>query len=416
MESEIKISIVVPVYNVEKYLKQCLDSILAQTFQEFEVVCVDDGSSDCSLEILQEYAIKDNRINILQQRHAGAYQARNLGLKTARGKYIQFLDSDDYFEQNLLEEMYKHAELFNAEITICSSRKIDENGDIIETNSPNFPINIDKIPMKQVFNKKDFKEDIFCLLTPIIWNKLYLKEFLEKNFLQFPSLPIYEDIAFAHSTIASANRIIAFNQELVNYRCNRAGSLASKRSQHTIEAVKSCLCFRDYLISKNLFEELKIAYNKMFINNLRAEISYCNDEEYSQFLGEFKNLLGDNWREYQQDLRKDYITPEYLKRFIGNKKVVLWGASLFLGQVLEKEKNKNVNILGIIDRNPASKGKQFYGYTIYSPEEINNLKPDGIILTVLSNNETIYESLKQEINEKYPNIELLPNIFEKELV
>ena len=90
---------------------------------------------------------------------------------------------------------------------------------------------------------------------------------------------------------------------------------------------------------------------------------------------------------------------------------MLWGGSLFIKQVLERETEKNPNILGIIDRNAASAGKPFCKYTIYPPDAINELKPDGVILTVLSNNESIYESLKEEFKEKYPNVELLPNIF-----
>ncbi len=413
---EVKISIIIPVYNVEKYLQECLDSILAQTFQEFEIICVDDGSIDKSLEILQEYKRKDDRFVILQQRHAGAGAARNHGLKLAEGKYIQFLDSDDYFEPTLLEELYTRAEKFSSDLTVCSSRKVDDNGNIAETGSPNFPINIDKVPMEQVFNRQDFKDEIFCLLIPVVWNKLIRKSFLDENHLEFPKLTIYEDIAFMHSLVACADKIVAFNKELINYRFNRPGSLVSTRSEHTIDSVKSCIALKQFLELRGLFAELETAYKKVVINHIRAEISYCNDNEYKKFLQEFKALLPNDWMKYQSALRKDYITPEYLKRFIGNKKVMLWGGSLFIKQVLERETEKNPNILGIIDRNSASAGKAFCNYTIYPPEAINQLKPDGVILTVLSNNESIYESLKQEFAEKYPNTELLPNIFEEELV
>lgn len=107
---EVKISVIIPVYNVEKYLRECLDSVVNQTFKDIEIICVDDGSTDKSLEILQEYKRKDDRFVILQQRHSGAGAARNYGLKLAEGKYIQFLDSDDYFEPTLLEELYTRAE------------------------------------------------------------------------------------------------------------------------------------------------------------------------------------------------------------------------------------------------------------------------------------------------------------------
>ena len=410
----VKISIIIPVYNVEKYLRECLDSILNQTFQDFEIICVDDGSTDKSLEILQEYKRKDDRFVILQQRHSGAGSARNNGIRLAEGKYIQFLDSDDYFEPTLLEEMYNHAEKFDADLTVCSSRKVDDEGNITETGSPNFPINIDKVPMEKVFNREDFKEDIFSLFTPVVWNKLIKKSFLEENHLEFPPLKIYEDIAFMHSLIISAGRIAAFNKELINYRFNRPGSLVSTRSSHTIDAVKSCMYLGEFLKLRGFLPEYENAYRKVFINHIRAEISYCNDSEYKKFLQEFKTLLPNDWQKYQSALRKDYITPEYLKKFIGDKKVMLWGGSLFIRQVLEKEQEKNPNILGIIDRNTASAGKQFCNYTIYPPEAINELRPDGVILTVLSNNESIYESLKEEFKEKYPNVELLPNIFEEE--
>lgn len=410
-----KISVIIPVYNVEKYLPECLESILNQTFQDFEIICVDDGSTDRSLDILQEYKRKDDRFVILQQRHAGAGAARNHGIKLAEGKYIQFLDSDDYFEPTLLEEMYNHAEKFDSDLTVCSSRKVDDNGNITETGSPNFPINIDKVPMEQVFSRQDFKDEIFCLLIPVVWNKLIRKLFLEENYLEFPQLSIYEDIAFMHSVVACANKIVAFNKELINYRFNRPGSLVSTRSTHTIDAVKSCMCLKQFLESRGLYSKLKTAYKKAVINHIRAEISYCNDDEYKKFLTDFKNLLPNDWTKYQSALRKDYITPEYLRHFIGNKKVMLWGGSLFIKQVLEKEQEKNSNILGIIDRNEASAGKSFCNYTIYTPKAITELKPDGVILTVLSNNESIYESLKQEFAEKYPNIELLPNIFDEEL-
>lgn len=412
---KVEVSIIIPVYNVEKYIRECLDSILAQTFQDFEIICVDDGSTDKSLEILQEYKRKDDRLVILQQRHAGAGAARNQGLKLAEGKYIQFLDSDDYFEPTLLEELYTRAEQFGSDLTVCSSRKVDDEGNITETGSPNFPINIDKVPMEQVFNRQNFKDEIFCLLIPVVWNKLIRKSFLERHYLEFPKLTIYEDIAFMHSVVACADKIVACNKELINYRFNRPGSLVSTRSSHTIEAVKSCMYLGEFLNSRNLLPECENAYKKAFVNHIRAEISYCNDDEYKEFLKEFKALLPNDWQKYQSALRKDYITPEYLRKFIGNKKVMLWGGSLFIKQVLEKEKEKNPNILGIIDRNEASAGKSFCNYTIFPPHSINELKPDGVILTVLSNNESIYESLKEEFKEKYPNTELLPNIFEEEL-
>ena len=117
----VKLSVVVPVYNVEKYLKQCLDSIVNQTFTDFELILVDDGSTDGSLAIEEEYANADKRIQLIRKPHSNAGDARNIGLDAAKGKYITFLDSDDYFELNLLELKYNEAEVTQADVCACDA-------------------------------------------------------------------------------------------------------------------------------------------------------------------------------------------------------------------------------------------------------------------------------------------------------
>ena len=400
-------------HNAQNYLRKCLDSLIAQTFKNFEIICVDDGSFDDSLNILHEYKNAFEKIKIFKQEKIGPAFARNFGLKQADGKYVIFLDSDDYFEVNLLEKLYKQAENFDAEISICSSRKVDNNENIIETNSPNFPIDIENTPLGKIFSAQDFKDNIFSLFTTVVWNKLILKSFLEKNEICFPKLNIYEDIAFVHSCIACAEKIIVLNEELVNYRVNQAISLASNRSKNTIEAVKSCLALKDFLCKKGIFNEFKNAYDKAFVNHIRAEISYCNQDEYCDFVEKFKTLLPDEWQKYQDIFKQKEITFEYFNQFIQNKKVMFWGASLFLKQILEKETKLHSNILGIIDKNPALTGKTFEGYQIYPPESILELKPELVILTVLSNNETIYKTLKEEFHQKYSNVKLLENILNR---
>ena len=411
--SIVDISIIIPIYNVEQYLRECLDSILAQTFHNFEIICVNDGSTDASVEILDEYLKKDGRIKIFHQKNSGAGMARNFGLRKAEGKYILFLDSDDYFEPDLLQELYLRAQKLDADLVVCSSRKVDENGNIIEVQNPNMPINLSLTPMEKPFNRRDFLYDIFNLLTPVPWNKLIKRSLLKEYNIEFPSLRIYEDICFSHCLVVCANRIVVFNKELINYRFNRIGSHAEKRSKHTIDMVKSCLYLKDFLLRKNLFKELKVAYKKAFINHLRSEISFCNNEEYQQFITEFEALLPNEWKMYDEGLRNDFITSEYLESFIGNKKVLLWGASLFIRRILENETKKISNILGIIDNNRALWNQNVGNYKIYSPDSISTLNPDCILLTVLSNNELIYDSLKQDLKQNYPKIELLPNIFEK---
>ena len=120
----VKVSVIIPVYNVEPYLKQCMDSVVGQTLKDIEIICVDDGSTDNSLDILREYAAEDSRIQIIEQKNAGAGAARNNGMRYATGKYLSFLDSDDFFEPRMLEKAYDLAEKDQADFVAYKIRSV----------------------------------------------------------------------------------------------------------------------------------------------------------------------------------------------------------------------------------------------------------------------------------------------------
>ncbi len=414
MFSKPKISIIIPVYNVEKYLCECLDSILNQTFQDFEIICVDDGSTDETLEILKNYKNKDERVFVLQQHHSGAAEARNNGIRLARGKYIQFLDSDDYFEPTMLEELYNHAEKFGADLTVCSSRKVDNNGNIVESGNPNSPINLDKTPLEKTFNWRDYKDDFFSLINVAIWNKLYSRDLILKNNLSFQNLTSCNDVAFGYISHICAEKIVVFNKELVNYRYNRCGNISENRAKNAKNIILAAIKIKEYLNENNLFEVLKKSYVKSIKTHIIWQIGNSSDLEYREFVNSLQELMPKDWMLFRSILIKDYITLDSLNKSIGEKKVMLWGVSLFIKTLLSKEKEKNQNILGFVDRNSASWGEMCGNYKIYSPNDLNKIKPDGVILTIFSNNEAIYKSLKKDFPVKYPHIELLPNILEDE--
>ncbi len=414
MFSKPKISIIIPVYNVEKYLCECLDSILNQTFQDFEIICVDDGSTDETLEILKNYKNKDERVFVLQQHHSGAAEARTNGIRLARGKYIQFLDSDDYFEPTMLEELYNHAEKFGADLTVCSSRKVDNNGNIVESGNPNSPINLDKTPLEKTFNWRDYKDDFFSLINVAIWNKLYSRDLILKNNLSFQNLTSCNDVAFGYISHICAEKIVVFNKELVNYRYNRCGNISENRAKNAKNIILAAIKIKEYLNENNLFEVLKKSYVKSIKTHIIWQIGNSSDLEYREFVNSLQELMPKDWMLFRSILIKDYITLDSLNKSIGEKKVMLWGASLFIKTLLSKEKEKNKNILGFVDRNSASWGEMCGNYKIYSPNDLNKIKPDGVILTIFSNNEAIYKSLKKDFPVKYPHIELLPNILEDE--
>ena len=402
----VKISIIMPVYNIEKYLKECLDSILNQTFKDYEVICVDDGSKDNSLNILNEYAKKDSRFKIISQENAGAGAARNNGLKLAQGEYVQFLDADDYFEPTMLEEMYNKAQEFGADLVVCSCRKVNEFGEIIENSNPQWPIKLEAVPLNKPFNWKDFPEDILWMFCVIPWNKLCKREMLVKNDIDFQNLSSSNDVAFGHKVKICAEKIVVFDRQLINYRYNHVESISKTRAKNTINIIHSAKEVKDFLIKRGLYTELENAFIKAYKNHIRSGISLCNDEQYEKFVEEFKVLYPEFYQIFFEVLRCDFITLEYLYNFIGNQKVYLWGASSFIKKVLESEKEANPNILGVIDQNEASWGKDFGNYKIYSPDILKS-SPADVLVTIYNNHEKAYKIIQKKLYEIDSNIKIL---------
>lgn len=210
------ISIIIPVYNTSNYLRQCLDSILSQTLTDIEIICVDDGSSDNSLDILNKYKQKDSRIIILQQKNKGGGAARNLGLSVAQGKYLSFLDSDDFFNHNMLQSAYEHAERHNADVTIFKYREYYDNISTYSERELGFSDSIEKD--MNVISRNDIPSTIFSLTNPAPWNKLYNHEFIKAHNLMFQEIAKCNDVYFGFTTLYFAERIALLNKCLISYR------------------------------------------------------------------------------------------------------------------------------------------------------------------------------------------------------
>lgn len=408
----VAISIIIPVFNSEGFLHECLDSLVNQTFKDFEIICVNDGSTDSSLKILENYAQKDSRFKIITQENQGAGSARNNGLKYAKGEFVQFLDCDDYFEQTLLEDLYNKAKDFNADLVVCSCKKVDEFGNVIENSNPQWPIKVDVTPINKTFNWKIFPETILDMFCVIPWNKLYKKDLLTQNNIEFQNLSSSNDVAFGHKVKICAEKIVVFEKQLINYRYNHKKSISKTRAENTINIIHSAKEVKDFLIKKGLYENLEKTFIETYKNHIRAEISLCNEEEYTKFKNKFKALYPEFFETFSDVLKYDFLTLDYLNNFIKNKQVYLWGASNFLKKLLEKEERPNPNIMGIIDKNEASWEKDFGNYKIYSPE-ILETNPASILVTVYNNNEKAYENIKKELYSSYPRIKVLKNIFLK---
>lgn len=215
-----KVSVVVPVYNSEKYLNKCLDSVINQTLHEIEIICINDGSTDGSADILDSYAKKDSRLKIITQENQGLSTTRNNGIKISRGEYISFVDSDDWIDEDFLEKLYYSAKNSNADIAVCSIVKI-------KNNKPKKLFTIkNKIQATKTIDKyKICKLPRSCYVV----NRLYKKELFTENNIFFNTGVYFEDIEFSHKILHYSKKLITVPQ-VAYYYFNNPQSIVSVNS------------------------------------------------------------------------------------------------------------------------------------------------------------------------------------------
>lgn len=225
-----KISIIMPVYNAEQNLAETIAAIQKQTFIDFEVICVDDESTDATCDILLKTLKKDGRFILLHQEHSGAGAARNFGLSAAKGEYVIFSDCDDIYAPDLLEKLYQTAVLNQADIVACNFIGLDaQKREIKQTG-----IHTEWIPRNlSVFNYRDCPSNILRITSPVVWNKMYRRVFLLQNKLRFDELMTCNDRSFVAVSLAVAERIAYSTEYLVRYSFPR---LNNPKQLHDVSA------------------------------------------------------------------------------------------------------------------------------------------------------------------------------------
>ena len=224
IDDNILVSIIVPVYNSEQFLKNMLDSLLGQTYQYIQIICVNDGSKDSSLEILRNYENRDSRMVVIDKKNEGAGAARNHGLKKADGKYLLFIDSDDFIEKDCIERLLFAAEKNQTDIVVFGLDHYDnKTGEFF----PNpWAVSQPHIPVKKNFYANDI-DHIYKHLIGYTVNKFYLSSFLTGLELQFPSIGAHEDMSFTYTALSAAHKIFYLDKILYHYRCSRQESLSA---------------------------------------------------------------------------------------------------------------------------------------------------------------------------------------------
>ena len=263
-----KISVIIPIYNVEKFLPRCLDSVLAQTFVDFEIICVNDGSPDNCQKILSDYADKDCRIRILEQCNAGLSVARNNGLENARGEYIYFLDSDDAIQPQLLEIAYFLARQADADMVAFEYSSSDG------TNKPDSSFKIDKIKSKVSYNPLFLGCCGKNRISFNVWTKLFRKDFL--NGIRFIPNIHFEDFPFVYAILAKSPKTIITSERLHLYTRNLSSISNQESTPKQIEDYTTGIRYiYDFYNLFNLKEELKFLARDFIPIVLKHQLGRC---------------------------------------------------------------------------------------------------------------------------------------------
>ena len=262
-----EVSIIVPVYNVEKYLSFCLDSLVNQTFKDIEIICVNDGSTDNSTEVLEHYAGFDKRIKIINKENGGLSSARNAGLDAATGKYIAFVDSDDFVSHFLVERAYNFVQKKNADFAAFGFDYVVGNSLKLYESGFSFP----KSLVGKCVYETDLNENFYTKIHPTAWCKFYSAKLIQNNNLRFCEDIIFEDLPFAAEVYLSANRMVYTNLPLYYYRAERQGSILSRRDEKTVDFMTAIERVDDVFHKYGRFEKYK---NALMQYNIQRSIHY----------------------------------------------------------------------------------------------------------------------------------------------
>lgn len=316
-----KISIIIPVYNVEKYLKECMDSIVRQTLKDIEIIVINDGSTDNSRKILEEY--KEENVIIIDKANGGLSSARNIGIIKAKGKYVMFVDSDDYINDNMCEELFKIAEETGSDVVKCGMRLFFE-----ESDKEDYILYKQKEDVKSYSNEEVLKKYFSYEIRGYICSMIVNRNFLIENDIKFPEGFYYEDILPSLKILNVANTTTLVNKSFYNYRQRNtsiSNTIKEKNVKDYIIQVEKCIDYYDKNVDiKSIYEYME-AFK--ILNYLNAINWYIKLQKFDlerikkNYLTYFKHL----------DINKNISTIFKLKNLKFSYKIiyVLWKINIY---------------------------------------------------------------------------------------
>lgn len=415
-----KVSIIVPVYNVEKYLKRCLNSLVNQTLTDIEVILVNDGSKDKSQEIINEFKEKyPEKIKAFETVNGGAAKARNYALEHVTGEYIGFVDSDDYVEEDMYEKLYNKAIEENAEIVCCNYYRVQEE---VNKFSPKRFGN-QRINKDNVFNKSIYEEKLLFDEVPYLWNKIFKADIIKNNNIKFENdLRIYEDLLFTYKAFSKANKISRIEDNMYYYIVSREGSLTQYLTEKRFDIFKVTEKLIEYYTEIGKYEELKEAILYVILKHIYVILekkTYSREKKlklkYINQAFTFLNKTFPDWKEnmyfeLQNRNKKTYTSKLYWKlcTIIGynitdiNRKLKkLFEFAIFIrpGNVYKKQYTKPIDAKKIFIY--PQQGNNLNGNMFYIVKELatNDLYKDyKIYIGYSENNKNKFIKLLESYN------------------
>lgn len=336
MNSGVKVSIVVPIYNVEKYLRQCLDSIAKQTLKEIEVICVNDGSTDSSPEIIKEYVERDPRFKCIDKPNTGYGNSMNRGFDMACGEYIGIVESDDYADPDMFEKLYRRAHEYHLDAVksgyyLYYSKPKEKNvKQVIVSGS---------LAGKTICPREDFKAKQemvdFYNIKPTIWSAIYRREFIRENNIRFNETPgaSYQDASFNFKVWACANKAQLVADAYLHYRQDNENSSVNSKGK------VFCVC-DEYEEMKRFLEAHPLYKGKLeYIRNRIKYDSYMWN--YERLATKYKFIFIERAAcEFQEDLKEGNLDPTYFEPYKWDNlmKLIEDPVEYHTKKTLEKEK------------------------------------------------------------------------------
>ena len=414
------LSVVVPIHNSQDYLHQCIDSILSQSFADFELICVDDASSDDSADIIRDYQAKDRRVSLICLDNASGSGAkpRNKGLNEARGKYVFFLDSDDYFDCTMFEKMVCAAEERCADLVMCDSYNYLCENDKLSTDHTELHRDILKGYLSgEVFSRKDIPDSIYQISNAAVWHRLFLRDMLISNGITFQEgVPILDDIFFCNTTILLSKRITIVDERLVFYRKGRTEGQTSAIEKNLSSVFLPFFESNKWLIDHRMYDEVKTSLQTWTISTMKWWLDSVLGTQGADLLMEsyrssyFKELLllDDNLDRNVPLYYKDFIDQvmcgeyarsdrdillEFHKDTINDKRVIVYGAGKNAYAQIPSIK-KEFEIVCVWDKDP--KKERIFGIKVSRPTA---LKDKNIPILITIGDDRIYTDVKNELKE-----------------